>query len=106
MILVNKHNLALADFAAKEESRYTLHGIQITTEETVVTDGHVLARVTLPAVETKNFPIIEGFTPNGFTGCLLPTEACKEIEKALPKKTKIPILANAAFTTHEEKIQV
>src|SRR5262249_5498704 len=53
-----------------------------------------------------NFPSIDGFKPNGFAGCLLPLDACKEIGKSLPKKSTLPVLLNAAITTHDEKIHV
>ena len=104
MKLLNKRNLAVrfaaSKFAAsKEQSRYATRGILATENETVATDGHVLARVSLPRdANAGNFPTIDGFKPNGFSRGVIPTEAAKEIENAIPA-SKIPALNFAAITT-------
>jgi hypothetical protein len=98
MKLMNRNNLSIRAFAAKEKSRYSLRAILATEKETVATDGHILARVSLPALDASNFPTVDGFKPNGFTRGLIPLEAAKEIESAIPKKSLIPILLTAAIT--------
>ena len=40
----NKHNFNVARFVSQEASRYTLQAIQVTPEETIATDGHMLVR--------------------------------------------------------------
>jgi len=100
MKLLNKNNLAVSFAAATEESRYTCNAVLVTDKETVATDGHILARVSLPqGVEDSAFPTIEGFKPNGFSRALIPLAIAKEIEKAIPKKTTIPILGHAAISS-------
>lgn len=99
MKLLNRNNLAVRFAAAKEESRYTLRAILATEHETVATDGHVLVRVSVPELDANSFPAIDGFKPNGFTHGLIPVDAAKEIENAIPKKTTLPILAHAAITS-------
>ena len=107
MQLLNKNNFAVSFAAAKEQSRYTMHAILVTDQETVATDGHILARVSLPTEAKKqDFPNPPGFTPNGFTKALVPVLTCKDIEKAIPKKPNFPILQHAAITTSEKNVQV
>ena len=96
--MLNKHNLAIAALATCEKSRYTLSGIQITPTETVVTDGHCLVRVSTPSADAANFPTTENFTPSdNFAPFLLAADAAKQIERAIPKRTIIPVLAHAAI---------
>lgn len=107
MKLINRNNLLATKFASQEESRYAINAILVTEHETVGTDGHILARVSLPNVPTERFPAIDGFTPNGFTSALLPVKTAIDIEKSIAKKnSNYPILENAAITTHDNKIQV
>lgn len=101
--MLNKHNLSIRRFAPKEESRWTLQGIQITPQYTVVTNGHYLVKVTTPKVKVEDYPLnaretLEGFKPSvDFKPFILPTDAAKEIEKAIPKHKLIPILNHAAI---------
>ena len=66
MQLLNRNNLAVHFAASREETRWTKPAILVTTQETVATDGHVLARVSMPNADPSAFPVIDGFTPNGF----------------------------------------
>jgi hypothetical protein len=103
MRLVNKRNLELAKLASKEESRYQLSAILLTEAETVVTDGHILARVSLPEHKPEQFPVIEGFTPNGSNrDALIPREAALDAAKRITKKTSIPILTCAAVSVDDK----
>jgi hypothetical protein len=100
--LLNKHNLELAKLCTKEESRYALSGIQITERETVVTDGHILARVTFPQVDADSFPTVPGLS-EGAAGAaaesfVMAKQAALDIAKAIPvgrKRGSIPILSHA-----------
>lgn len=97
-VLLNKHNFAVAQFAATEESRYTLKAIQVNQHATVATNGHYLVRVSNPTTDPNSFPLIQGLRNGGpFKDFLLPVDVAKEIEKALPKgkRCNIPVLANA-----------
>tara|TARA_R110000868_G_scaffold49697_1_gene159901 strand:- start:3414 stop:4037 length:624 start_codon:yes stop_codon:yes gene_type:complete len=44
--MLNHNNFAIAKLASKENSRFTLNGILVEPNQTVVTDGHLLAVVT------------------------------------------------------------
>ena len=55
-MLLNKHNLSIAELASKEESRYILQAIHVSAKRTAVTDGSIAVMVTLPEVDEKNFP--------------------------------------------------
>lgn len=43
--MLNKRNLMIADIAASQGHRYNIHGVNITPEETVATDGKALVKV-------------------------------------------------------------
>jgi len=93
MKLINRNNLAVRFATAKEKSRYTLRAVLATESETVATDGHILARVSLP---------VQDSTPNGFTRGLIPADVCKEIEQSIPKSKNLPITLAAITTEHVE----
>jgi hypothetical protein len=99
MKLMNRNNLGVRFAASAQESRYTMGAILATENETVATDGHLLARVSMPNMDAKNFPVVDGFKPNGFKRGLIPSDVCQEIERSIPKKTTIPVLGHAAITT-------
>ena len=95
-MFLNKHNLAIAALASKDQTRYALHGLHITPTETAATDGHCLGRVTLPDFPRGDFPVVgveESDKP--FAPCIIPKDAADRLAKQLPKKASIPILENA-----------
>lgn len=100
-MLLTKAELDLAKLASKEESRYTLQAIAVDKEETVVTNGYYLVRVTHQAnVMSDAWPM--GDTPlemahvNGEPR-LLSREAALAAGKAIPRKATIPVLRHAAL---------
>lgn len=96
-MLLNKHNFAVASFASKDESRYTLKGIMVNEQGAVATNGHYLVMVGLPKAKESAFPVIEGFTPaNGsFKPFILQRDAALDIAKQIPKNQSLSILQNA-----------
>ena len=112
-MLFNKHNFAIAALAASEESRFTLNGILVTPTETVVTDGHALIRVSTPSAleaDPDAFPVWRSGDyqrstklPETFPPFVLPTKNCREIAKAIPAKSTIPVLKHAAVLQVEMK---
>jgi DNA polymerase III sliding clamp (beta) subunit (PCNA family) len=83
----------------------------VTDKETVVTDGYILCRVSHPkggaTVKPETFPVVEGFAPGDeFKRVLLHAADAKEIARAIPKKTTIPVLKHAALSITGDKIQV
>jgi hypothetical protein len=97
--MLNKWNLKVAEFASEEESRYTCQAIKVERGATVATNGHYLAWISRPDVSEEGFPVVDGFSNNGstadFESILLDADTAKDVAKALPKKTTIPVLANA-----------
>lgn len=101
--MLNKHNLNVAEFATKEESRYTLSAIQVTPEATIATDGHRLVHVTTPKEDPANFPQVNGVHPTReFTPFLLHRDHALKILKTLPSKSVFPILKYAVIGTESE----
>lgn len=90
--MLNKSNLQIADLASKEESRFSINGILVTPEETVATNGHILARVTMPKVD-GDFPDFPGCTrAEQFEPFVLDRKTAKEIARAIPIRPTLPIL--------------
>jgi hypothetical protein len=96
--MLNKYNLNLAQLASTEASRSALQGIFVTPNETVVTDGHQLTRVTTPDYALESFPQIAGINPTAeFKPFTMPTADALAAAKMLPAKTRIPVLNNAVL---------
>lgn len=94
--MLNKANLQIAELACKEESRFTLNGILVTPQETVATDGHILARVTTPKVE-GDFPDVPGCTrTEQFEPFVLDSKTAKEIIRLIPRNPTLPILEHVS----------
>lgn len=103
-MLLNKHNLNIAALADKEKSRFTLNAIQVSPERTAETDGHQLVIVSTVKTDAADFPQVPGMEPpvDSFKPFLLPAAEALNIAKALPKKTPIPVLANAAVSAETD----
>lgn len=95
-ILINKHNLAVGQFAAKNESRYSMHAIQVSEQGTCATDGACLVKVSAPNQKASEFPLIDGVErQENITPFLLPLDAAQKIAKAMPQNERIPVLNTA-----------
>jgi hypothetical protein len=107
-MLLNKHNLQIAELASKDPSRFTLDVLSVTKERTAVTNGHYLVTVTLPGMADADFPAIEGFTPsNGATPeFLLNRETALEVAKAIPNKITIPVLRHASVGVSDDAVSL
>lgn len=67
----------IAAFASTEPSRYVINGIHITRDYAEATDGRMLIRVPLPAVDVESFPPTSA--PTEFTGNqILPVKPLQE----------------------------
>lgn len=104
--MLNKHNLSIAALCDKTPSRFALSAIQVTSRETVETDGHQLIRVTVPPeMKAENFPVIPNMEPvtDEYKPFLLPAEAALAIAKYLPKKPAVPIISCAGVSAETDK---
>ena len=95
--MLNRHNLSIAKFASKNVRRSGLMSIHISPAQTTATDGSVLASVTTAKMDPESTPEIAGFSGavTDFAPFLIDAETALKIGKALPRKTRIPILAFA-----------
>lgn len=98
--MLNKRALSIATLVSNEESRFTLNGVLVTPDKIVETDGHQLIVATLPTITPESFPT--GNATKDFKPFLLPKKMAQEIERALPKKSSIPVLECAAVTVDED----
>lgn len=98
--MLNKHNLEIAKGCTTEPCPYNLEVVRVTPKYTVTTDGRQLIRVTAPVAEAETFPTVVGVAPptEDFEPFLLEASDALRIAKALPRKTTIPILSNAAIS--------
>jgi len=96
-MLLNKFNLKLSSFCSKDEGRPMLGFLYVDKEKCVATDGHRVIRVNNPKLPDDEFPKVPldpGFVP-ALAHCYLSPSACRDAEKAFPKKTTLPILNHA-----------
>ena len=97
-MLLNRANLAVVEAATKQESRYALNGILCDVDGTTATDGYMLCHVSPPPGSVAaNFPTWPGAErpTEPIRRFVLPSDSAREIAKALPKKSTIPILKTA-----------
>lgn len=102
--VLTKRNLAIASLASKKEkSRFTPNGLYVTPEATVETDGSQLCMVSTVSVDAEEVPVIPEFTlATEWNSFLLPATSASEIAKAIPHKSRIPILRNAFIGVESE----
>lgn len=101
--MLNKNNLNIAKLASKEDSKYTLAGILVTPQNTVVTDGVVLFVVANSALDVAEFPKVGDAQAIGdYKSFILSSETALNILKVLPKNEPIPLLNHAAVVAVQE----
>ncbi|SRR6266480_2804773 len=100
--MLNKHNLNVAQFASKDETRFAMSAILVEEHATVGTNGHYLAWVSEDSTEPARFPIVPGFGPAAGEErkrFLLDRESALQIAKAVPNGKSLPILSHVAVKT-------
>ena len=96
-MLLAKNNLEIAELCPKASNRYTLMSVYICPDKTVVSDAKYLIEVQAPNSEAAEFPTLDGCTQaETFEPFLLPAEAAQKVAKAIPTKSKLPILHHVA----------
>lgn len=99
-MLLNKHNLAVADFAADPRApRPVLTTLCVTPAHTVATDGYL-------CVETENVKAEPKDVPKGLVSddrpALIPVTSVRKIEKLLPKSKVFPLLESVATSVNDK----
>ena len=103
-MLLNKHNLNIAKLALKKNSQFTLNEIQVTPDETVVTDGHLLMSVSTlptPAAEFPHTDAVDKWKPFN-----LASDKALKAASELPNKPAVPVLACASVIPIADKFAV
>ncbi len=100
-MLYNKNNLAVAVCAAKQKIRPELSTVCFTKDYTVACDSYRLLEVSVPKVDEKEFPKIDGKDVETTIEDKILLDA-KEISKIKIKKNKhLPILDNVGIMKSE-----
>jgi DNA polymerase III sliding clamp (beta) subunit (PCNA family) len=90
--MLNRNNLSIcAEFADNTQSRYAMQSIYVKPEETIGTNGHYLARVTVPQLEKSYSEELKDFAP-----FLLSAKLAKMIGQGLSKDEPVAICKNGA----------
>ena len=100
-MLLRKQALSVVGAASNDDPRYSLNGILVEPDgSTVATDGHILVKYTPRSQpDTADYPTVEGCDPakpGALVPFILPSDAAKDIYKAVPKgrKASLPILTD------------
>ena len=96
-MLLSKKQLAVAGAASTDETRYAINGIFINPDGKIqATDGYIAVTFMLgEGLDEKEFPTIEGLGAVDDTALVpftLHRDSCLQITKALPKKSRLPIV--------------
>lgn len=94
-IILERHHLAAAAFCGVE-GRYNIAGVNVCPDGSVqATNGHYLITVPPSQYPAADFPEVDGKGAGLTHEAIVPADAFKAAEKALPKKSHLPILACA-----------
>lgn len=114
-MIYNRNNFSIASLCPGDEGRYYINGIHFTPEHTEVTNGHYLARVSVPFTgkalkeALNDLPKVEHYEPknNGKEEFTFPAKECIEVERTIPKERHLRQLNNAWITknTTEEEAE-
>ena len=85
-MLYNKRNLSVADCCAADDPRFVINAVRFTQHGTEATDGKLLARVSMPEAQAKEFPEVgqAKAQPSEYE-FLVDRKACKEIARTILK---------------------
>ena len=99
-MFLNQHNLDSIRCASKEDSKEILNGLFISEKETVATDGFQMLIVETPKDKkemTELYPVKDdayAITEEALKSCVLPSKSLKDVRKAIPLKSPLPVLRN------------
>lgn len=103
LLTLNKPALSVLNAASKDKTRYQLNSIHFDKGHVVASDGHWLARVSLPAANTAALECVPaGFIPEAESSetFTVPREVAEAMQKAIPKDhPNVYISANCKTAT-------
>src|SRR3990167_1524713 len=102
--MLNKDNLAIAKIAPKELDSMVINGILVTPQETVVTDGRRLIKVSTTSADAEQFPNFDEFkAANKFAPFILKRDDALAISKVIPTGESIWPIRYAAINEHNNR---
>ena len=105
-MLIDRQALKILKVASTDPTRPVLQGLHINGGHAEATNGHVLARVALPATPVEGCPEAWKGAGDSLEGKLLDPQDLKEVDRALQKQKGIlPILSVAAIGHAENGLQ-
>jgi hypothetical protein len=97
-MLIDRKSLAAVKASTNTPDGYSLDGILLDQNGTVAaTDRHVLLVVEGTKDDAKDFPEVTEAANPPAAGVMIPSALVKDVMKALPKKTIMPIQQNAVM---------
>src|SRR3990172_5352326 len=99
-MLVPKHILEIRHAASVETCRQDLTGVYLertpTGPRATVVDGHILVSAAWMEDPPADYPALANVDPTPVEGfsCLIDTPSLQQLQKAIPKKSTLPILQN------------
>lgn len=97
--LLASDQAGVAAFASKDETRYNVTRVHLTSEYAEATNGHILMRAPKVEDDPADFPQKDGVNlgnPLPAAGVLLDPKSIKRVQAARPKGKAIPILNHLA----------
>src|SRR3990172_3188077 len=110
-MLLNQHNLKMAEFCSSDETRPRLRELQIRKDATIATDAHILVKTTLPDIPAEDFPKVDvpGFqikTTTLSVPAASAKEALKNLKAVIKQRTCLPILENVLVLQNGDSAQL
>jgi len=103
-MLIDKICTALKDIVSKK-TQGILSRVLVKNDVSVVTDMKILIEVDNPKLDPQKYPYKEGLMNIDDKSVLLHKDTLTQVEKNIPRKTYIPILANAIICTKKDNNQ-
>lgn len=95
-MLLDKISLAAVGCAGENDGRPALNHLNVTKDNVLATDGHILIEITHGETKAEEFPAIPGVDPLTVFPVLLPVDAVLKVKKQIPNgRASFPILRNA-----------
>jgi DNA polymerase III sliding clamp (beta) subunit (PCNA family) len=93
-IMLDRDSLAIRHAASTDEGRYQINCVKIDEKQSVATNGSIMAVCRHPEFSPLDYPAGTYATAT-LADALIPLDALDRADKAIPKKSHIPILATA-----------
>lgn len=97
-MLIDRHALKILKAASTDNTRPQLNGLHVSKGHVEATNGHILAKVSLPDFPTEDCPEVWKEAGENLEGKILDPGDLKEVDRGLQKeKANLPILQVASI---------